>query len=204
MRTRTVLLSRTGLLTALACAALAPAGAFAQEESGEFSWKFFVGGAYVVPLNDSEISGSVLEAKSEFGLELGIEWKPLDRFGFELAYLDATNDVEYGGTKAGEIDFKPWNFTFNIHLIDRNGFNWYIGPTLTYVDWGDIEGPAGVEPIDSEIGYGVSTGLAIGIGQTFAIQLGLRYLDSSADSATGSDSLDVDPLLASVGFAFRF
>ena len=60
--------------------------------------------------------------------------------------------------------------------------------------------------VDNETGFGLSTGLAIGIGENFAIQLGLRYLDASAEaqSASSSEELGVDPLFHSLGFAFRF
>ena len=207
MKTAISIGSRIALVLSLGGLAVAPTGVGAQEQ-GEYAWKVFVGGAYVVPIDDSTIGGDKVEATSEFGYELGIEWKPLDRFGFELAYLDANPDVEVEGTKYGDIDFNPWNLTFNIHIIDRNGFNWYIGPTVSFIDWGNLDAADGSESIDidSETGYGVSTGFAIGIGETFAIQLGLRYLDASAKEkgSSSSEELGIDPLFASVGVAFRF
>ena len=207
MNTQISVGSRTGLVLALGGMAVLPTVAGAQEQ-GEYDWKVFVGGAYVIPIDDETIDGSTIEATNEFGYELGIEWKPLDRFGFELAYFDANPDVEVDGDKVGDIDFKPWNLTFNVHLIDRNAFNWYIGPTVSFIDWGNLNADDGSESIevDSETGFGVSTGLAIGIGETFAIQIGLRYLDASAKEKGGSsdDEVGVDPLFASVGFAFRF
>jgi outer membrane protein W len=204
MHTSKNLRSPIALLLAVGSIALAATGAQAQEESGEYDWKFFVGGAYIMPLSDSEIDGDTVEASSEFGLELGVEWKFSDRFGFEFAYTDATQDVEVSGTAFGEIDFNPMNLTFNFHLIDRNAFNWYLGPTVSMIDWGDLEVPGfGSESIESETGYGVSTGIAIGLGQTFAIQFGARYIQASAEDSFG-DEVDVDPLFASVGVAFRF
>ena len=183
---------------------LAPALAQAQEESGEYDWKVFLSGAYITPLNDSEIDGDTVEAASEFGYEFGVEWKFSDRFGFEFAYADATQDVEVNGVKFGEIDFNPMNLTFNFHLIDRNAFNWYLGPTVSFVDWGNLEvSGIGSESIESETGYGVSTGLAIGLGETFAIQFGARYIQASAEDSVG-DEVDVDPLFATIGVAFRF
>jgi outer membrane protein W len=197
--------SPIAVFLAVGTAAVVPFGVQAQEESGEYDWKLFVGGAYVTPLSDNDVGGATIEASSEFGYELGVEWKPSDRFGFEVAYLDATHDVEVDGFKAGEIDFKPWNFTMNFHIIDRNAFNWYIGPTVTYVDWGDVEAVGGgSESIDSETSYGVSTGLAIGLGQSLALQFGLRYLDASAESSVDGSEFDVDPLFANVSLAFRF
>ena len=204
MKAQISLVSPLALLLAVGTSAIVPFGVQAQE-SGEYDWKLFVGGSYVTPLSDSDVGGATIEASSEFGYEFGVEWKPSDRFGFEIAYLDATHDVEVNGLQAGEIDFKPWNLTMNFHIIDRNAFNWYIGPTVTYVDWGDIEAVGGgSESIESDTTYGVSTGLAIGLGQSLALQFGLRYLDLSAESSVDGSEVDVDPLFASVALAFRF
>lgn len=193
-------------LLTLGGALLAPA-AQAQDEKGAYDFKLFAGGAYISPLSDSSLSGiaSSVEASSEFGWEVGAEWKPSDRFGFELAYLDANHDVEADGTKIGEIGLRPWNLTLNFHLVNRNAFNWYIGPTVSYIDWSEVDLVGGGSlDVDSETTYGVSTGLAFGLGETFAIQVGLRYLDASADSPSLPDEVSVDPLFTSVGFAFRF
>jgi outer membrane protein W len=192
-------------MLAIGSAVLAPSLAQAQDDGYDF--KMFAGGAYVSPLSDSSLSGIAdsVEASSEFGWEIGAEWKPSDRFGFELAYLDANHDVEADGTTIGDISFRPWNLSLNFHVVNRDAFNWYIGPTVSYIDWSEVELVGGGSlDVDSETAYGVSTGLAIGLGDTFAIQFGLRYIDASVDSAALPDEVDVDPLFTSVGFAFRF
>ena len=189
---------------AFCCAAFAPSAAHAQEGYG---FKLFAGGAYVAPLSDSSFAGIAdsVEASSEFGWEFGAEWKPTDRFGLELSYLDAEPDVEADGTTIGDVGLHPWNLTLNFHLVNRDAFNWYIGPTVSYVDWSDVQLTNGGRlDVDSDTGYGVSTGIAIGLGDTFAIQFGLRYLDMSADSPSLPDDISVDPLFTSVGFALRF
>ena len=189
------------LCTAAALAFAAPA-ARAQDM---YDWKVFIAGAYVVPLNDSEIDGDDVSLSSEFGYEFGAEWRPINRLGFELAYLDVDQDVEVNDETFGEVGFSPLTLTFNFHLINKNAFNWYLGPTIGFVDWGDLEVPgAGSAEIESETTYGASTGLTIGLGETFAIQLGVRYLDSTAESSDLGDEVDVDPLYATVGVAFRF
>lgn len=182
--------------------ALAAPGAQAQDE---YNWKVFISGAYVDPLSDSDVSGSEVSLSSEFGYEFGVEWRPVNRLGFEFAYLDVTQDVDVDGTTFGEIDFNPMNLTVNFHVINRSAFNWYIGPTVSFVDWGDLEVPGqGTADIDSETTYGASTGLTIGLGDTFALQFGVRWLDSTAESSDLGDEVDVDPLFATVGVAFRF
>ena len=165
--------SLASLLAAVGIA-LAATGVQAQDE---YDWKVFISGAYVDPLSDSDVSGSEVNLSSEFGYEFGVEWRPVNRLGFELAYLDVTQDVEVDGTTFGEIDFNPMNLTVNFHVISRSAFNWYIGPTVSFVDWGDLEVPGqGTADVDSETTFGASTGLTIGLGETFALQFGVRWL----------------------------
>jgi outer membrane protein W len=186
-------------------AALATTPASAQESGYDF--KLFGGAAYVAPLSDSSLAGlaDTVEASTEYGWEIGGEWKPSDRFGLEMAYFDAEHDVEADGTVIGDIDLRPLTFTANFHLVNRNAFNWYVGPTVAYIDWSDVRLAGGASlPVDSETTYGVSTGVDIGIGETFAIQLGLRWLDASVESPVLPNDVGVDPLFTRIGVAFRF
>jgi outer membrane protein W len=200
--------ARTALISALLAVgstALAPSAAQAQEDSGEYDWKLFADVSYVTPLSDSNIGGATFEASSEAGYELGIEWKPTDRFGFEATYLDAKHDVEVNGTAIGDISLRPWNFSMNFHIIDRNAFNWWVGPTVSYIDWSDVDlNGGGSLSVDSETAYGLSTGFAVGLGQSLAIQFGLRYLDASVEVLALNEDVSVDPLFANVGIALRF
>ncbi len=191
------------LLVVLAAGGLALAATGAQAQA-EYNWKVFISGAYVDPLSDSEIDGEDWNLSSEFGYEFGAEWRPVNRLGFELAYLDVNQDVEVDGDDVGDIAFNPINFTLNIHIINRSVFNWYIGPTVSFVDWGDFETAIGSFDVEGETTIGASTGFTIGLGDTFALQFGLRYLDSTAESVELDEEVDTDPLFATVGVAFRF
>ena len=196
-------INRKSLAVILAAGGVALAAPDAQAQD-EYNWKVFIAGAYVDPLSDSSVGGDEVSLSSEFGYELGVEWRPVNRLGFELAYLDVNQDIDINGITVGDIDFKPWNFTLNFHVINRSAFNWYIGPTVSFVDWGDADfGSQGTAEVDSETTYGASTGLTIGLGDTFALQFGVRWLDSTAEDSTG-DEVDSDPLFAEVGVAFRF
>jgi outer membrane protein W len=193
-------------LLAIGGSALAALPAQAQE-STSYDFKLFGGASYVSPLSDSSLAGIAdsVEASSEFGWEIGAEWKPTDRLGLEVAYLDATHDVEANGTAIGDISLRPWNFSLNFHLVDRDRFNWWVGPTVSYIDWSEIELNGGASlDVDSETTYGVSTGMSIGLGDTFALQFGLRYLDASVESPSLPDDVSVDPLFVNMGVAFRF
>jgi outer membrane protein W len=190
---------------AIACGSLASLPALAQEE--DHSFKIFGAASYVMPLSDSSVSGvaSSVEASDELGFELGAEWKATDRIGIEVSYLDATHDVEANGAGIGEIDLRPWSFTANFHVLSRDHFSWYVGPTVSYIDWSSLELANGATlDVDGETTFGAATGVDIGIGDTFAVQLGLRWLDASVDSPSLPNAVSVDPLFARVGIALRF
>jgi outer membrane protein W len=185
---------------------LAPSIAQAQEDRGDYDWKLFVGPSYVSPLSDSDISnvGNSIEASSELGYEIGIEWKGTDRLGFEISYLDVDTDLETSLGTIGDISMRPWMLSLNFHVIDKNAFNWYVGPTLAYVGWSDLKLSNGTRyDVDGESTFGVSTGFVVGLGETFGIQFALRYLDASIDAGL-VDEISVDPLFAGVAVAFRF
>lgn len=204
--TRGIRSQRLAVVVALGVAAAAAAAPSNAQESG-YGFKLFGGAANVAPQSDSSLAGiaNSVEASSEYGWEIGGEWKPSNRFGLELAYLDAEHDVEADGTAIGKIDLRPWTVTANFHLLNRDAFDWYVGPTLTHIDWSEIAlNGGGTLDVDSQTSYGISTGVDIGFGNTFALQLGLRWLDASVESDALPDDVSVDPLFARVGVAFRF
>jgi hypothetical protein len=198
-------MKRIGLVVlALGVAGANPASA----APAEHNLKLFGGMAYVSPLTDNSIDGisESVEASDEIGYEFGIEWKPFRRFGFEASYVDATHDIELDNLKIGEVALTPVNLTLNWHLISGTHFDWYVGPTAAWVDWGDIELVNGDElSTDSDTTYGLSTGIDIGLGESFAIFGGLRWLDAGVETdLVDDDEFGVDPLFARLGVAFRF
>ena len=137
-------IKRTALAFAMFASAgivFAPSIAQAEEDKGDYDWKLFLGGSYVAPLSKTDVAslGTSVKASSELGYEIGVEWKGTDRFGFEIAYLDANSDIKAVTGKIGDITMRPWDFTLNFHIIDANIFNWYIGPTLSYISWSDLK-----------------------------------------------------------------
>lgn len=184
-------------------AALAPLPALAAPS--DYHVKLFGAAAYVSPLSENTLSGVAdsVKASSEVGWEVGAELKPFRRFGFEISYLDSEHDIDSSAGTLGTVRLRPWSLTLDCHVIDGKHVNWYLGPTVSYVEWGDIETPTTARvPTSSDTAYGLATGLDIGLAQHFAIVAGLRWLNTSIDSAEGN--IDVNPLFARLGVAFRF
>lgn len=171
-------------------------------------FKVYGAAAWVAPMDESEFSiGTIddtLEASDAFGYDIGFEWKFTDRLGLDVDYMIATQDIEFGGDKIGEVDFKPLTAALNIHLFDSQIFDLYVAPVASWVDWGDIEGTGGNSDAttDTEFTWGAQIGLDIGLGERVAIVTGLRYLNLSVN-AEGED-LGIDPLIARAGIGIRF
>jgi len=173
-------------------------------------FKLFGAVAYVSPLSESDVTISTItdsvQASNETGWEAGIEFRLNKLLGVEVSYLNSTNDLEFGGTKFGKVDFTPYNAALNFHLIPSKYFDLYVGACAAYVNWGDIEFDDGTsESTDSEYAYGASVGLDISFHKNFAFIGGVRWLSLDlSPSTSGSDSVAVDPLISRVGFAFRW
>src|SRR5262245_64343321 len=94
---------------------------------------------------DFDISGidDTLEAADSVGWQFGFEWQFTDRLGIEVDYINSTQDIEFGGDTIAEVDFQPLSASLNIHLFDSDIIDFYIAPTASWVNWGDIEGSGG-------------------------------------------------------------
>jgi outer membrane protein W len=195
----------------LAAAGIAGPSVLAQDTH----FKIYGGAAYVAPMSDSDVTlGSItdtVEAEQQVGWNLGIEGRFTPWIGIELDYVNATQDVDFGGATIGEVNFSPLTATFDIHVVHTKVVDLYLGPSYTYVNWGDIKLDANGSSVtgssefatDSTHGWGVSLGLDIGLGEHFAFQGGLKYLDVSLEPQ-GQSPVSVNPLVARLGVAFRF
>ena len=194
-------------ILAVAVAVAALGAVPAQAAQADYKFKIFGGMSYVSPLSDTSVEGVVnsVEATDELGYEIGAEWKPFPRLGFEISLVDVQQDVEADGIVVGEIGMQPINITANFFVINSERFAWYVGPTVAFVNWDDLENEfGGSTSIDSEETFGISTGIDIGLGEKFAIIGGLRWLDATAEASDGSGEVSVDPLFARLGVALRF
>jgi outer membrane protein W len=166
-------------------------------------------------MSDSDITlGSLtesVEAQEQVGWNLGIEGRFNKWLGLEIDYVNANQDVSFGGSTIGDTTFSPLTATFDIHVVHTKVVDFYLGPSYSYVNWGDIHlnaaggGISGSSEIgtESSSAWGASLGLDIGFGKHFAIQAGLKYLDVDLELSNGQ-AAGVDPLMARLGVAFRF
>jgi len=206
--------NRIGILVGC-IAVVAAIGPAAHAEAQDTHFKIYFGPAYVAPMSDSNVTfGSIdetIEAEDQIGWNVGIEGRFNPWIGLELDYVNANQDVSFAGSTIGDTTFSPLTATFDIHVVHTKVVDFYLGPSYSYVNWGDVHlnTNGGTVTGSSEIGtdsascWGASLGLDIGIGKHFAIQGGLKYLDVNLELANGQE-VSVDPLMARLGVAFRF
>ena len=181
---------------------------YEQDQDQPYHTKIFVAASYVSPLSKSDqnfdgVEDSV-EATEELGWEAGIAGRFNPLIGFELSYLKATQDVDFGGTKIGKADFEPISATLEFHLVPTEVVDFWIGPTVSWVHWGDLKLEDGdIKKGSTDTAYGATVGLDVGLGRNFAITGAVRYLNAKADWGDFKDA-KVDPLFARLGVAIRF
>jgi len=170
-------------------------------------FKVYAAYNYVAPLGSEDITDQgateTLEAAEEAGWSLGFEWRMGKWGGLEFDYLNADHDIELGGVKVAETTMSPLSASFNFHLIHTKIVDFYLGPTVSYVNWDDVKTIDGdTFSTDDEFAYGAQVGLDISLVKSVAIVAGVRY--TQLKITTDDGDVDVNPLFAKVGFAFRW
>lgn len=197
--TRITRIAALGLL--LSGAAHAPALA-----SG-WSFKLFAATSYVAPLaqTDQNLGGvtAAIKASNEMGYAFGTELRA-GYFGLGLDYLHARQDLEQNNAGLlGTTDFNPISATLYLH-VPTPLVELYAGPTLTYVNWGDLTlGTGGAQQMDAKFGSGISVGGDFAIAKALALTAGMRWLKLEA-KPKGGNAIAVDPLVSHIGLALRF
>jgi len=192
----------------IAVAAVAACLVYPKVGWAEGKFKAYVAAAYVAPLSESDQDfGGVTEAvkaSKEFGFNFGAEFRASSMIGLELDYLYAKQDVEASTSGIlGETTFQPISATLNFHVL-ASQFDVYGGPTVSYVNWGDLKVPSSPDvKLEATTAFGISAGADMGIAPRFAVTGGLRWLSLKAKPEGGSD-VNVNPLFARIGLVAKF
>ena len=195
MKRLAVLAATSAVLAALATPA----------QAMEYKFRVYGAAAYVVPVADSDFGSVSTEAAETLGWEIGVEWKPTNLLGVELAYLNAKPEIEQTGTTVGEISLEPINLSANFHLIRMKILTFWVGPTVSYANWGNLELSGGGDiNTDSEFAYGASAGVNVSLIKLLALQAGVRWLKLDVSDSVTGETLDVDPFFVNLGLALRF
>jgi len=146
------------------------------------------------------------------GIGVAGEYRLTDLIGLEMSTLlgGVAIDTRFsaGGSSAAqslELSLIPLTFGVPFHFAVGRRVDIYVGPTLSYVIYEDFRNTAGVlgarssTEVSTDTAPGIAGGLEVGFGQGgWAFNTGLRYVK------TGIAGRDFDPLIVTLGFAYRF
>lgn len=194
--------SRWFVLVALIALVLCPGLAHAGKGYGFQMW---AATTYVSPLSerDRNLSGvtNAVKASSEMGYQFGAELRG-GPIGLALDYLHAKHELQGSSGLLGTTDFNPISASLYIHL-PTPVVETYIGPTVSYVNWGDLTTSTGTQGVDAKLGYGLTLGADLPLGPALAIGAGLRWLKVDAET-DNVPTVAVDPLISRLGLSLRF
>ena len=206
---------------------LAPVAA-AQELAGDAKggWALRGFGSWVGTAGDTLHSGppidplppaieSSLTLDDGSGAGLALEYRATRRLGVEalalLADLDgvlrvrALDQVSPEGTVTRDVSCDLVGAGLNFHLTPGRRADVYLGPLVAIVQYDDFRADLGgltfLSDFDDDTAFGVTLGADVALGRSrhWAFTASARQLWSRA-----SRDLDVDPLIASAGVAYRW
>jgi len=154
-----------------------------------------------------------IDSGTSGGLGFGAEYRLSRRVGLEVSTLLATFDVgtrvSAGGsslTESTELSMMPWMLSVPFHFRAGSRSSVFVAPSVGYVTYHDTrmslgagQGTTTVE-VGSDTAIGAAIGLDAGFGKrdNWAFSTGFHFMKASANGT------DVDPMIVTVGFAYRF
>lgn len=145
------------------------------------------------------------------GLGFGVEYRLSERLGLELstfyAGLRIEQRVSAGHESVLDLDLgvMPLTLAVPIHFANGRRVQLYAGPTFSVVRYLDLETRIGIGQAASgieegtESALGAAFGIDVPLGKgAWAFSAGLRYMN------TGPGEVDLDPVIVTLGFAYRF
>jgi outer membrane protein OmpA-like peptidoglycan-associated protein len=221
-------LSFARLFAGAAIALLAlPAVARAQEPAdcrhgGGYRWTLRGFAAKVDTEDDRHVQESEggairqqLKLEGGEGFGAGLEYRFTCLLGLEGIVLQTDLDAHYmiDTPTAWEMDTFDASgpivsLGLNFHLTPQSFVDFYLGPTVALVQYDDFSTSLAGVPFstdfDNEVAFGLAAGLDIPFGESnpWAVTASIRKLWASAES--GPISIDTDPLIGTLGIAYRW
>lgn len=196
-----MLRTRTAIPALALVAILAAAPAMAQDHS----FRVFVTANWVSPNGDDDITidsvTDAVQASDDWGFEGGFEWRASKILGIEGSYLVGSNDFELENVGEDQtLDTQALTAALNFHIIPTKIFDLWIAPVASWYSFDGIDDT----DLDTSWGYGAQVGFDIGLGKTFAITGGVRYVKVDIAGDDLSEDFGYDPIIARAGIAIRF
>lgn len=173
------------------------------------------------PFSVDKPSGGQVSAggNAELGVALAVEYQWSELIGIEvgIAYAkspDVDDTVNGNNDEIGEgPGFLPLSTGVNFHLVSSENIDFYVGPRIAYVMFGDfeldIDGQNTEFEVDDELAWGATMGLNYRFGDSrWSLLAEATYLDVdmtiSEEGVENPTTSSFDPLMVNLGLSYRF
>lgn len=180
-------------------------------------WQVKVGGSVISPTQESNVNSAVgpitVEADHEYAFTPSVEYFFNDNISAELLLATPiSHDVLVNGDKAAKIKHLPPTLTAKYHFKNSTRFTPYIGVGGTaFVAW-DEEASGALTGTDVKVkedfGYAAQVGFNFqpADAKNWGVFFDARYADLSpkVETAVGNFDLDIDPMVYTIGYSYKF
>ena len=173
-------------------------------------WQVKVGASYIAPTSDTQTQYGKVEADDEFAFTPSVEYFFGDSpFSAELLLATPINhDVLLNGEKAARVKHLPPTITAKYNFINATRFRPYIGVGATaFIPW-DESGLA--DKVKNDYGFAGQVGFTFqpADAKNWGVYFDVRYADLSPEvrlvDNLGTFDLDIDPVIYTLGYSYRF
>lgn len=173
-------------------------------------WQVKVGASSVAPTQDTTVAAlgnAVVEADQEYAFTPSVEYFYNDNISTELLLATPIrHDVLINGAEAVSIKHLPPTLTAKYHFKNKTGFTPYVGFGGTaFIAWDE----KGVQSVEEDFGYAAQVGFNYqpADAKNWGVYADVRYADLNPKvkvNNTTEFNLDIDPLIYTVGYSYKF
>ncbi len=179
-------------------------------------WQVKVGGSVVAPTQNTNVASvGVVEADNELAFTPSVEYFFNDNFSAELLLATPiSHDVLLNGNEVASLKHLPPTLTAKYNFKNSTGFTPYVGIGATaFIPW-DEQGVA--TKVKTDYGYAAQVGVNFqpADAKNWGVYLDVRYadlnpevtLDADTAAVVGTDKfkLDIDPVIYTLGYSYKF
>ena len=179
-------------------------------------WQIKVGGSAVAPTQDTTVAAlgnAKVEADSELAFTPSVEYFFNDNISAELLLATPiSHDILINGAEAVKIKHLPPTLTAKYNFKNSTGFTPYIGVGATaFIAWDEETSGvlAGTKAkVKDDYGYAAQLGFNYqpADAKNWGVFVDVRYADLNpkVETVVENFKLDIDPVIYTLGYSYKF
>jgi outer membrane protein len=179
-------------------------------------WQVKVGGSAIAPTQDTTVAAlgnATVEADSELAFTPSVEYFFNDNISAELLLATPiSHDVLINGAEAVKIKHLPPTLTAKYNFKNSTGFTPYIGVGATaFIAWDEeTSGVLAGTKVKVKDDYGYAAQLGFNYqpadAKNWGVFVDVRYADLNpkVETVVENFKLDIDPVIYTLGYSYKF